>query len=425
MPTPGLASSGKFLSANLALSNGSLIPEDLEMPDVLSNRRQELQGMNRAGAELPWFRRHPKTALVLVNLGALLMIELVLQLGVGNWITGGESQRILGNEKTHHDYSPGIHFIVEAAGADDFAPVDNQINSHGYRGPEPESTKNRPRILNLGDSFVQADETELKDTFGERLNRHFGQRAEFISHGMVSWSPTPEFSWLYHQGLPLQPDEVNLFLCVNDFFRPGQFYNNDGSYRREAIYNDDGVPTGYRVSSTSSPTSLKGWLKKIELVRLAVAAMNRMRRLSARDELVLLDEAPDEWPADLRKNVDETLEVIHRMNEYLTARQIKLNVLMVPMGFAWPNEVVPGKQTEQYRWAADFVVGQRGIESYLSEHLAEWNISFIDLRSAFDRAKQADPESLLFYQSDGHWNARGHEVVYDVLREHYESRLTK
>ena len=99
----------------------------------------------------------------------------------------------------------------------------------------------------IGDSFIQADEVNFNETFGERLNNHFNGEIEFISYGMSSWSPTPIFSWIYHKGSLLELNEINLFSCVNDFYRKKVYNSTDQKYRDQAIYNSINVPVEYKT----------------------------------------------------------------------------------------------------------------------------------------------------------------------------------
>ena len=149
----------------------------------------------------------------------LLMLEIILRFAN---VTGRNQEEVLHpivqNELTYKDYIPNSTFIRKPGRNDEFGEVINHINSIGIRGPELEKKKGF-RVLNIGDSYVQAEELEFDKTFGEILNNEFKDSIEFISHGISSWAPTPMFSWILHKGLDLQPDEINLFLCINDFYR--------------------------------------------------------------------------------------------------------------------------------------------------------------------------------------------------------------
>ena len=140
-----------------------------------------------------FLRTHPHLVLLCLYLVFLLLVELVLRLVWSDELISDAAPAIIANPQVHHDYQPGVRFTTRPFPGDTFTPVENRINAFGIRGPEPQP-KNHPRILLLGDSFVQADEVAYQQSFTHLLNLHFTDHLDFISHGMVSWSPTPEFS---------------------------------------------------------------------------------------------------------------------------------------------------------------------------------------------------------------------------------------
>jgi hypothetical protein len=259
---------------------------------------------------------------------------------------------------------------------------------------------------------------------------------EFISHGAPSWSPTTCFSWIYHKGLDLEPDEINLFICVNDFYRERVYQFTDQAYRRKARY-EGSIPVEYEVPASGDGTKSQWSLLERSLVfklirqgavkalRVGKTWLQRGDRqstpsgMSLAGELVLLSQPDSLWPKDVRENADETIDVIIRMHEFLRDRNVRLNVLMATLGFAWADETVPGKQHPTYGWAKDERVSQQGIESYVRDRLVEAGVNWIDLHHPFELAKLKD-DRLLFYEADGHWNPRGHEVVFETLRDYYD-----
>jgi len=368
-------------------------------------------------------RTHPRLAFLLFYALFLLAVEA----GLRQWWADGELSNdglyIAADEFVHHNYRPDISFVTEPYSGDSFPPAHNQINALGLRGPLP-AAKEGQRILLLGDSFVQADEVHFEQTFGQQLNAYFAPRLDFVSHGMVSWSPTPEFSWLHHKGLALAPDEVVLFLCINDFYRPAAFHQTDAVYRRQAVYTGD-LPISYRLPNPPLARRALGYSALLRLLhrgyrstRLAVSPPAQNDAPTIPTEIAHLAQARDEWPVDLRANVDSTLAVVGAINSYLQQRNITLHATLVPLPFAWPDECELGKQHPLYGWPADFSVSQAGLERHVRTHFLQQGIGWIDLHAAFARAKKSE-EVLLFNEVDGHWNAAGHRVVFSALRSYF------
>jgi hypothetical protein len=369
-----------------------------------------------------WFTRHAALALVLVNLVMLAIAEAGLRLILGADKRPPESAYVVPDTLTHHDYRPGVTFVTRPSGADHFPPAENSINALGLRGPLP-GAKTRTRVLLVGDSFVQADEVLWEQTLTARLNQRLGARFEFLAHGIPSWAPTTEFSWIYHRGLALRPDRVVLFLCVNDFFRDGAFHDTDAIYRRQAVYQGV-VPVRYRLPQ---PGVVVGVLQRSALYQLLRSGLHRWRdwrdatrpadndsRPTIRGEIAWFSRSAADWPTDLRDNVDQTTTVVVSLYQYLDDRGVAMSACLVPSGFAWADEVRAGKEHPLYRWAADSCVSQQGLEGYLRQHCRNAGITWIDLQAAFEQAKAASPE-LLFNPLEGHWTAAGHAAAAAAL----------
>lgn len=347
------------------------------------------------------------------------------------------------NKETHHDYIPNSKFTIRRSKADGGKRVSSTINSYGIRGPEL-GDKRHYRVLFVGDSFVQALEVDFENTFGEKLNQHFSGQYEFISHGMSSYSPTTEFSWIHHKGLALKPDEINLFLFINDFFSDtGHPRDSDAAYRKKTIWKN-GIPTEYQLPGETQLESSKKVMptmvhatKHIRLLKIlyfgskrSVRALwtklrghrGRPEEALSTQEIIIFSKDASTWPDDLRDHVDETIEVIVRLKQYLEKRRVKLNVLLLPAGWGWSDEVVFGKQRDPYSWSADFSISQQGIEDYLRTKFLDRQINFLNLRPAFEEAKRQSDKPL-YFSGDGHWNENGHEVVFKFFRDYYEVLL--
>jgi hypothetical protein len=366
----------------------------------------------------------------------LLLAEIVLRLSFAEQLFLDE-RFTSPNVLVQHDYIPNVRYRRTPANGDTFPPVLVQINSFGIRGPLP-GPKKCYRVLNVGDSFVQANQVAFEDTFGERLNRRFAGRIEFISHGMSSWSPTPEFSWIYHKGMQLKPDEVNLFLYANDFFRASVYQWADEAYRQQAVY-EGKVPVRYRLEEHAVLEKARRGLAITRLLVLARRGASRIfrRNPSQNDqspdfglmyepigrEFALLGQPRNAWPADLRATIDETIQVVRDLNAYLQQQHVRLNVLFVPSGWGWTNECVAAKPL--YGWPANIVMPQTGLEQYLHESIRLSDIPWLDLRERLESEKKKDPTRLLFNEFDSHWNTNGHQVVFEQLNAYYEQRFPR
>ena len=385
--------------------------------------------------EPSWFKSHPTLSRALLFAGTLFFLLLSAELFLRAFFADKlflDERFTAPNPLVHHDYIPSVRFRLTPSHGDTFPPLVVEINSFGIRGPLP-GPKKCYRVLNLGDSFVQSYQTAFESTFGERLNRTFAGRIDFISHGMSSWSPTPEFSWIYHKGMRLQPDEVNLFLHPNDFFRASVYQWADAVYRQQAVY-EGTVPVRYRLAQ---PAVLERARRGLAITRLLILARRGAAQISNHNhpendssatfgsmyaplgrEFALMALPRENWPPDLRAAIDGTIQVVRDLDAYLKQRHVKLNVLFVPSGWAWTNECVAAKPL--YGWPPNIVVPQTGLERYLRESLGQSGIPWIDLRERFESEKRDHPAKLLFNEFDSHWNTNGHRVVVEQLSAYYE-----
>jgi len=368
------------------------------------------------------FQKHPIITSVVVFLILLLLAEISLRLYIRFSSDSAPTTKIynMRDEKVHHDFFPKVAFVAKPPKSQNFKPVNVVINSFGIRGPELKA-KSLYRVINIGDSVIEAREVNFEDTFGERLNRYFKGKMEFISHGMSSWAPTTEFSWIYHKGIDLKPDEINLFLYANDFFRCNLYDKTDECYRKDAIY-DGIIPVGYRHSYSSPPPPHAKFIPFRHRIKLYTFITERIRALHFLkdpivEEMILLSKDENEWPQDFKQNIEATIDVVLNLNNFLLSKNIKLNVLMAPAGFAWENETFL-----VYAGTPAFTVTQKGIEQYLRKKLETRGVRYIELRKSFSSYKEKNPKDHLFNYNNTHWNSKGHEIVFDALRDEYEKR---
>lgn len=120
--------------------------------------------------------------------------------------------------------------------------VDVTVNELGLRSPEPLSYAKDEgvyRIIVLGDSFVEAMQVPIEQTFGHQMGRllnNAGVRIddeameiEVINVGVGSWGTDQQLLWLRHEGYKYDPDLIVLaFYPANDFmnnYMPLEFAN--------------------------------------------------------------------------------------------------------------------------------------------------------------------------------------------------------
>ena len=343
------------------------------------------------------------------------------------------------SEKVHHDYIPNRTFVTRQWPSDifEYEPVRNEINQDGMRGPII-GRKSKYRVLFVGDSFLQADEVPYERFFVGRLSQG-NEKLEFISHGMTSWSPTPIFSWIYHQGIHYEPDEVNLFVHLNDFSRMKSYHWADEYYRSRAIYEGD-VPVGYDLAEEEKPRiiyekSLYAFLNESRLFNLSARFVKNLYReatntriaeeMTFKNDLMefeRLSKHASTWPVDLKNSVDSTINVVSQLQDYLQENGVKkFNVFLVPDGLEWGDEIAIS-QRKKFGLVPGEKIVKSGLREYLAGSLMTKGINYIELKGIFDDFKLSEPEKTLFFPLDNHWNQNGHELLANHFASFYENR---
>jgi len=110
------------------------------------------------------------------------------------------------------------------------------FNSHGFR--DYERTYEKPpgvfRILVLGDSYIEALQVQLEESFTapleKTLNAHGSSiRFEVLGLGQSGFGTAQEYLWYLNFGVAYDPDLVILaFLTGNDFRDNSKFLNREG-----------------------------------------------------------------------------------------------------------------------------------------------------------------------------------------------------
>lgn len=115
-------------------------------------------------------------------------------------------------------------------------------NGNGHRGTEyaGERSKDKIRIMFLGDSFTegsQVNEEELFTTILERANSNW----EVINAGVGGYGTVQEYLYLMNEGLRFNPDLVVLMVYENDFSDNCLSYSPSMGPRPHAAWRGNGV----------------------------------------------------------------------------------------------------------------------------------------------------------------------------------------
>ena len=351
---------------------------------------------------------------------------------------------------THHQTVPNCTTVIPPSVLDGIEEISLEYNADGLRGPViDQDPKQHPRLLLLGDSFLQAEGVPYEKTMGVLLNQLMGERLDVLQHGVSSWSPVTQLAWLTRYGERLDVDHVYLFVVDNDFFSASAFENSDEAYRLLYSFADDGTPLV--METLRAPPLLPLWLFRSKVVSLMLAPFgftqirspsvvpekvnvpeslnpivhaSSLRRVVVERLMIRLD--PALWDASLRKGAAATLKSLRTFTRYLAHRDISLVVVYLPLGLDIDaHESMIAR--ERMQLVEGIYFGDVGLDRWLREQLTLEGIAFLSLTQTLRETKVSlapNGRNILYYSSDGHLNKTGHRAVAKALYHHLEGTVS-
>jgi lysophospholipase L1-like esterase len=293
------------------------------------------------------------------------------------------------------------------------------------------------RIAVLGDSFTfgmgVGDEELFTRLLEERLNAPRGRRYEVYNFGVASYSPLLEYIYLKNEVVKYRPDLVILMFDMTDV-------QDDYLYEPHIVHDKDGgiagcdplrfrcYPDIWEISKRHSrllsilDQKLFQSLVKIKTIGLKNYVLNKFRGRRNKTE-ILTNKDIDNIRFDRflmcrdGKNEDvvsrhwaRTAGYVRMIKEYLDERGIPFILVLYPYGHqAGPDEWAKGRV--YWGFEAGKVYDPKERFKIIEDFAAGSNIELINLYEGMARAGRKP----LYFASDGHWTAAGHEAVAEAL----------
>jgi hypothetical protein len=310
-----------------------------------------------------------------------------------------------------------------------------QINSLGYRDREHDRVKpaNTVRIAVLGDSFVEARQVALENTFWHRLGGEletchaFGDRSiEMLSFGIGGYNTSQEYLTLQEHVLDFSPDIVLLVLFAgNDIEGNWRSPEESGGWRIPAPTHKlmDGQLV---IDSTFDRSPLRRMLyesvhasRMVELINEARRRIRIIRWRSSRDEETEIGLGTAVFQATHSQQWEQawlvTEALLAEMNNMVRERGAKFVVATVPAAL----EVTPDRARRQE------IERRLGIDNffYPDERIArigaKWVFPVYGLTKELQELAERQRMFLHGFRNTklgfGHLNEQGHEVVAKLL----------
>lgn len=339
----------------------------------------------------------------------------------------------------HHRLKPNWRY---PQGSPDFHTLatTNSLALRGPReyGPKPPGVR---RVLMLGDSFTFGVGVNDGETFCDLVQRRLDQRqagVEIINAGLGSYSPLLHYLALRDLYLPLDPDAVVLWFDFGDLQNDFWYERNvrrgpggepaacdpnytDGRFDRGRYLREHFALAKYinnKLFRTIQKAQILGWRRYL-LIALrggsAKAAIANLKGQERRhtdplhyDQLLMIRDRA--YLPEIERHWQRTGGYILMIRDLLKARGVPLVLAAYPYGV----QVGPD-QWGKGRTAFGFEPGITYDDPFPFELMAgfarEHGIPFLTTAPAFAAARQ-EP---LFYDWDGHFTPRGHQVIADAL----------
>lgn len=348
----------------------------------------------------------------------------------------------------HHGYKPNTTCRYRTKEWD----TQIKINSAGLRNEEIGS-KDKFRVLVLGDSFTAAESVNLEETAvyltEGKLNSE-GKNVEVINAGVPSYSPILEYLWTREYGLELDPDLVILNFDLGDIsgdnFLSEYYLGSEKTFDEEPSLKDREKPTeegreatiswgdtNWQLETTRAEnpgslsfiTKIKFWLhthlKSYNF--FAEATKKTIRKIVGISEepiYVLGDVKNDfEYITRSRENANNRdvykipFENLKLIKSILDKKDIPFAVIYFPHGHQVSvKEWAKGRQFYGIEKEKIYPLDSINVLMDLSK---EEYIEAYDASSAFISAGES--QFPLFYPFDGHFTVNGNMVMANVLTE--------
>lgn len=327
-----------------------------------------------------------------------------------------------------------------------------RINSKGLR--DREYSYGKPpgtlRILVLGDSFADALEVPLEDSFQEvmeaRLNEHLDRPVEVINGGVWGYGNDQELLFYRLEGRKYQPDLVLLaFQSTSDVMenhREMETRYMGREYKPFFVLNGDGelelINFPFRPGPEPPPQTALERVKRFLAINsraypvVARFVRGRLQGIATWLQKIGVMDAPQgetvaagipvgmylyavDYPAEWEEAWDVTQAIIAQLKREVEADGARLAVVILPDRhlvegdyLAWALRTYPAMQGRA--WDLDKP------NRIMREFLDEQGIPYLEMVDVF-RQTAALIGHPLYYPRDGHWNVDGHHLAGDLIAD--------
>ncbi len=301
-----------------------------------------------------------------------------------------------------------------------------KINSKGLRDREYPYQKEKRvfRILVLGDSFTEAFQVPLQDTFckvlEETLNRNKRERHfEVINAGFAGVGTDYQLLFLRREGYKYDPDLVISAFFVNDIYDNFKSKNIVEDKSTSVAYAQKGLATDLRQFLAINSCAYNYLGRAIPkhapllanfLMKLGVLSHQPTDEAEDVDQLHDLVFSANYGP-QLTKAWEVTQILFSELANEAKKRVSRFAVISIPAREQVYENLWQYKLTQPRMRQRDWNLKKP--DQLLSAFLDDSGIPFLELLPYF---RKVAGESALYYMgADGHWNVKGHHLAGRII----------
>jgi acetyltransferase AlgX (SGNH hydrolase-like protein) len=290
-----------------------------------------------------------------------------------------------------------------------------EFNSLGMRDVEHSEVKDPGvfRVLVLGDSFMEALQVPLEESFPrlleQRLQTLAARRVEVISCAVSGWGTGDQLEYLTHYGRTFSPDLILVAMTLHNDV------SDNLEERFHTLVEGRVVP---RVSSEMPSGEfrllrLKGYLaSRSHLVQLfrKYRHLGQMRVVADQLDSHVRQLIDKDEPETVRKGWRLTRELMLGIREQGARVGARTAVMLIPLFLQIDDDKLRGWLAANRLRAEDLALDRPQERMHGIGEAA--GVVVIDLLPAFRSTRR---EGGLYLVRDGHWNSHGHQLAAAVV----------
>ena len=314
----------------------------------------------------------------------------------------------------HHWHQPHFSGINRSLTQEFTMPV--RSNELGMVGKEVSVKKPQGvyRIAVLGDSFVEALQTEEENSAVNVLERMLNQtgqrRYEVLNFGCSSFSPSLEYFQLVHFVEKFDPDLVLVMFHLSDV-------TNDWVYQKGNQVNDQGEVIGISMHKSF----LYKLAEKSALLRTIVQRVKALQQSRAIQRSEHLTQAygamfKEQYSQEDLKAWKLSKGYLRQMNEWAEQRGVKFGLIVIPAG---PQlEPVALSHGQRFPFSANGqILTSTKMQTVLGDWAKEHGVWLLDLLEYGKQFKEKHPDTTLYFPLDQHWTKGGNAMAASAIFE--------